>query len=187
MPLAFESNSHGTIAFGFFQIESHMLLLDRLFFFADDFCDAVGALAGGRSPVELDGWRIDSREGIGDLHGAIAGRVHTGFIGQTYLRWPFPARPEDFHQNPDCHATRDEVAAMIAPFGRPRRIRLRGSAGSDPIRIDDYVFATQQFADLLAYVDRGGYPRWRAERRPDYVVRMTTGLLSLAPDWVVEV
>ena len=30
MPLAFESLSHGTIAFGFFNIESDLLLLDRL-------------------------------------------------------------------------------------------------------------------------------------------------------------
>ena len=29
MPLAFESLSHGTIAFGFFNIESDLLLLDR--------------------------------------------------------------------------------------------------------------------------------------------------------------
>ena len=35
MPLAFESLSHGTIAFGFFNIESDMLILDRYFLFAD--------------------------------------------------------------------------------------------------------------------------------------------------------
>jgi hypothetical protein len=31
MPLAFQSLSHGTITFGFFNIESDMLLLDRYF------------------------------------------------------------------------------------------------------------------------------------------------------------
>jgi hypothetical protein len=35
MPLAFESLSHGIIAFGFFNIESDMLILDRYFLFAD--------------------------------------------------------------------------------------------------------------------------------------------------------
>jgi hypothetical protein len=30
MPLAFESINHGTIAFGFFNIESDMLLLDKI-------------------------------------------------------------------------------------------------------------------------------------------------------------
>ena len=35
MPLAFKSLSHETIAFGFFNIESDMLILDRYFLFAD--------------------------------------------------------------------------------------------------------------------------------------------------------
>jgi len=47
MPLTFESLSHGTIAFGFFNIESDMLLCDRYFLFADDLC-----LAGRLSAVE---------------------------------------------------------------------------------------------------------------------------------------
>ena len=46
MPLSFESMSHGTIAFGFFNIESDMLLCDRYFFFADDFCVKIGQMAG---------------------------------------------------------------------------------------------------------------------------------------------
>lgn len=33
MPLSFESRSHGPVAFGFFNIESDMLLLERTFFF----------------------------------------------------------------------------------------------------------------------------------------------------------
>ena len=34
MPLSFESQSHGQVAFGFFNIASDMLLLERYFFFA---------------------------------------------------------------------------------------------------------------------------------------------------------
>ena len=45
MPLAFESLSHGTIAFGFFNIESDMLLMDQYFFFVDDFCSNVEKIA----------------------------------------------------------------------------------------------------------------------------------------------
>ncbi|MBC8441147.1 MAG: hypothetical protein H8D87_15855 [Deltaproteobacteria bacterium] len=37
MPLSFTSKSHGNIAFGFFNIESDMLLLEKYFFFADGF------------------------------------------------------------------------------------------------------------------------------------------------------
>ena len=88
MPLGFESTSHGSIAFGFFNIESDMLLLDSLFFFADAFCSAVEQ-AGEHGRAEIDGYRIDEREKIGDLHGAIAGRVFSGFIGSTYRVWPF--------------------------------------------------------------------------------------------------
>ncbi len=57
MPLAFQSLSHGQIAFGFFNIETDMLLLDIHFFFADDFCRAVRELAevsgGGPSLIDL--------------------------------------------------------------------------------------------------------------------------------------
>lgn len=45
MPLAFESLSHGAIAFGFFNIESDMLLLEHYFFFATDFCEHIRAMA----------------------------------------------------------------------------------------------------------------------------------------------
>ena len=49
MPLAFESLSHRTIAFGFFNIESDMLLLDRYFLFAEDFCCYLKNIAEIRS------------------------------------------------------------------------------------------------------------------------------------------
>ena len=45
MPLAFESLSHGTIAFGFFNIDSDMLLLEKYFLFATDFCRQILDLA----------------------------------------------------------------------------------------------------------------------------------------------
>ena len=40
MPLAFESLNRGTIAFGFFNIDTDLLLLQQYFLFADDFCGA---------------------------------------------------------------------------------------------------------------------------------------------------
>ena len=45
MPLLFKSRSHGQLPFGFFNIEIDMLLLDRSFFFAEEFCRAVVELA----------------------------------------------------------------------------------------------------------------------------------------------
>ena len=45
MPLAFQSKSHGSVAFGFFHIETDMLLLDRCFFFCTDFCRVLSEMA----------------------------------------------------------------------------------------------------------------------------------------------
>ena len=64
MPLAFESLSHGTIAFGFFNIESDMLLLDRYFLFAEDFCSYLKniAQAVGDQPYHTR-WKDEIRPG----------------------------------------------------------------------------------------------------------------------------
>ena len=69
MPLAFESKSHGRIAFGFFNIESDMLLLEHYFFFADDFCRNISALAAvgdGNYESEWDIYDIETAADIGD-------------------------------------------------------------------------------------------------------------------------
>lgn len=47
MPLAFESISHGTLPFGFFNIESDMLLLDHYFFFASDYFITYISMSNG--------------------------------------------------------------------------------------------------------------------------------------------
>ena len=174
MPLAFDSTSHGTVAFGFFNIETHMLLLDELFFFADDFCAAVVALVSGEAEATLPGWRIEDLSARGNLHGAIAGQDLWGFIGATYRACPFPAQPEEFKQNPDGTLARDAVEQLIAPFGRALPVRL--TRQDQRYNLGPYEFDGRGFLALVAYVDRGGYPRWRDERRPPYVKRMMQAL-----------
>ena len=44
-----------------------------------------------------------------------------------------------------------------------------------------------QLAKLVAYVDRGGYPRWRDELRPPYVSEMVESLRESESRWVSEV
>jgi len=104
MPLSFQSLSHGTVAFGFFNIDTDMLLLENRFFFADDFCRAVTALARNQRPddfsLEIDAYRIEDRAEVGDLMGAIKGIRWTGFIGAVYRLFPFPQDPEAFGKNP---------------------------------------------------------------------------------------
>jgi len=176
MPLAFDSRSHGRIAFGFFNIDSDMLLLERRFFFADAFCRAVGDLA--RSPADVSfeaawpGFAIETSGDVGDLMGAIHGVRFTGFIGETYRRYPFPEREEDFRQKPEATETREEFREMVSRYGEATEIRLAATAGEDGVTLAGCRFAPEVFLELVDYVRRGGYPRWRDEERPGYVLAM---------------
>ena len=176
MPLAFESLSHGTIAFGFFNIESDMLLLDHYFMFAADFCGYIKKLAGtggGRTyRAEWPIWNIEAAEDIGDLMGAINGARFTGFIGALYRRFPFPRRREDFKQNPEGFRSRKPVSEMIAKFAAMHEISVVMPAGGHDIEIGIYRFRREQFQELILYVWRGGYPGWKDDIRPDCVTAM---------------
>jgi len=182
MPLAFESLSHGTIAFGFFNIESDMLLLDRYFLFAEDFCGETEKIAknGGdqaynaRWPLQF----IEAVEDIGDLMGAIHGVRFTGFIGELYCRFPFPRQYEDFKQNPEGFQTRSLVSAIIAKYAQTREISVAISPECDEVEIGVYRFNRIQFQELIKYVWRGGYPRWKDEIKPDYVAGMRNNILQ---------
>ena len=176
MPLAFESITHGTVAFGFFNIDSDMLLLNHCFFFADEFCRCVRELdnADGSAVFKsgIDGFFIENQEDIGDLMGAIHDIRFTGFIGDTYRRYPFPSNPADFKQKPDGFRTRDEFTEMILPYAHERRFEFRTDADSETVFIGEYAFSRHNFAQLVNYVWEGGYPRWLDGKRPAYVLAM---------------
>jgi hypothetical protein len=182
MPLAFESLSHGTVAFGFFNIESDMLLCDRCFFFADDFCRLLMEMAdtAGRRDYTTE-WPvhvIERPEDVGDLMGAIHGVRFTGFLGALYRRIPFPPRPEDFKQNPEGFKTRPEVADLIGGYGDLRQVSVCVPAVGEIMDLGDYRFSREQFQALIHYVWRGGYPRWKDETRPPYVMAMAEKLVQ---------
>jgi hypothetical protein len=180
MPLAFRTLDRRVVAFGFFNIETDLLLLDHLFFFADRFCGAVVELcarpAAGEDRRALDGWRIDDPRRLGDLHGAIAGRALGGFIGATYRRWPFPSRREEFRQNPDGGRNRAAAEALLLPFAMALSVPLIRCPGGGRFVVGDYAFDGSEFERLIAYVDRGGLPRWRDDVRPPYVAGMMEAL-----------
>ena len=104
MPLAFESISHGAIAFGFFNIDSDMLLMDRYFFFSTEFCRYIEAIAEcGPDESLMMSWpvyHISNPADVGDLMGAIHGVHFSGFIGEVYQKYPFPQKEADFKQKP---------------------------------------------------------------------------------------
>ena len=176
MPLAFDSLSHGTIAFGFFNIESDMLLCDRYFLFADDFCRYVEDMAeNAGEQFYRASWRvqvIEEAEEIGDLMGAIHGVRFTGFLGELYRRFPFPQRPDDFKQNPDGFQTQSLVTEIISKYAQNQAVQVIVDNEKMETEIGIYRFTRNQLQELLKYVWRGGYPRWKNEIRPAYVLEM---------------
>jgi len=180
MPLAFDTLSHGLVAFGFFNIDTDLLLLERYFFFASDFCDLLTRLAGedAAGPTEQT-WPahyIPDPAGVGDLQGAIHGVRYTGFIGEVYRRFPFPARPEDFRQQPEGWRNRDEVESLLTRHARRIEIPFVVEAGAEAVALADYLFTRPGFHALLRYVWQGGWPRWRDGERPDSVEALHAAL-----------
>jgi hypothetical protein len=172
MPLAFDSLSHGKIAFGFFNIETDLLLLNRYFFFASDFCrylvEAVVRLKGGDWEAVWPIVRIED-DRVGDLMGAIHGVDLRGFIGEIYRLFPFPADPAGFKQNPEGFRIRPILEPILTRYGRAEEIPVRFRREQREVFIGEVRFNPENFQELLLYVWRGGYPRWRGGRRPEYV------------------
>jgi hypothetical protein len=172
MPLAFESLSHGKIAFGFFNIETDMILLEHYFLFGEDFCRFISLTA----EKELDKmtwelYRIQP-ENIGNLMGAIHGIDLRGFLGEVYKLFPFPKMEEEFKQHPDGYKNRKVVETLIQRYGERATISFGIDEKRDRIAIGEYIFSKSSFQELIQYIWRGGYPRWKDEIRPDYVLTM---------------
>ena len=181
MPLLFESVSHGTLPFGFFNIETDMLLLNNYFFFASDFCRHVIDLAHQDSEKPYrSAWvaHVMPLDAIGNLQGAMTGADLSGFIGEVYRLFPFPKEPAAFKQNPDGHSTRERIEALAATFIPPGRVPVMVNPNGEFIAIGDYAFNRPQFHALLLYVWLGGYPRWTNNVRPPYVVEMAGAAAS---------
>lgn len=177
MPLEFQSQSHGPIAFGFFNIESDMLLLEQYFFFAPEFCRQVAALAqpeadGAAPGAQWSVYVIEDRRMIGNLMGAIYGVTFEGFIGEVYKLYPFPRQTEEFKQKPEGFMTRPVVEKLIHEYAQVKEIPLVADPAQRTVAIGDYLFTGEWFQELVKYVWRGGYPRWKDEVRPECVMEM---------------
>jgi len=181
VPLAFNSLSHGTIPFGFFNVATDLVLLRDHFVFASDLCDWIGEWASAHGDIDETRpvWVIRQQRDIGHLHGAINGVDHSGLIGEFYRRYPFPESPEDFAQDPEGHRMRPEAEDILVGIaGLPLPIPIAISALTRKIRIGPYEFDAEGFAALVLYLWRGGMPRWRADVHPEYVDRMMGHLRS---------
>lgn len=175
MPLAFHSISHGQIAFGFFNIDTDMMLLDVHFFFAEDLSAMIGDMASrsGERPVDmlLDAYTLDISR-IGNLMGAIRGIDFGGFIGEVYRRFPFPREEEKFKQQPEGFENRGIVEDIIRRYAGMRPIHIIADSVSGTVDIGGYLFDREGFHALVLYLWAGGYPRWRDNLRPAYVMEM---------------
>jgi hypothetical protein len=166
--------SHGQIAFGFFNIDSDMLLLENYFFFAQEFCKYICEISDYEDGFEKtwEVYYIEKPEEIGDLMGAIHGVRFTGFIGETYRLYPFPERQEDFKQKPEGFETQTVFKEIISRYANRIKIPFTANPEKRNVKIGDYVFTRDWFHELIKYVWIGGMPRWRNEERPDYVLDM---------------
>ena len=176
MPLSFDSANQGAVAFGFFNVDVDLLLLDTALFYADEFATAVDRVAAPDGETALDGPLVGYRAGdaraLGNTMGAIHGFDRGGLIGAVYDLFPFPDRPEDFRQHPDGARNRGAVGPLLEAWTSPISHRWVVDPGARTVEIAGVTFAWPWFRELVAYVWRGGYPRWRDGRRPGYLVPM---------------
>ena len=178
MPLSFESLSHGTIAFGFFNIDSDMLLLEQHFLFGSEFCHHISEMSENVDDKQFKSswpvYTIEDRRRIGDLMGAIHGIRFTGFIGELYRKYPFPEEPADFKQKPEGYRNQAVVRDIVSAYAVQVLLPVEANHRALEVDIGAYKFNQTGFQELIKYVWQGGYPRWRDGIRPDYVMDMKT-------------
>lgn len=175
MPLEFESLSHGKIAFGFFNIETDMILLNQYFLFAEDFCHYIAEASQKNESIFKTSWEVYSfqnRGDIGNLMGAIHGSDHRGFIGEVYKLFPFPKHREDFKQKSEGNHARTLMERLIREYTSKTDIHFMMDQKTEQINIGEYLFGKLSFHELIKYIWMGGFPRWKDNLRPDYVLSM---------------
>jgi hypothetical protein len=189
MPLAFESLNRGTIAFGFFNIDTDLLLLQQYFLFADDFCGHLIRTAEDKREETCEtAWKvysIDSPMDVGDLMAAIHGIRYTGFIGEVYKRFPFPKREAEFKQKPEGFQNRQWMISLLERWAVSKTVPIRVDKENEIVSIGEYLFTKEVFHQLIQYVWVGGYPRWKDDIRPNYVMGMKNNL-ELATGWLMQ-
>jgi len=189
MPLAFESLNRGTVAFGFFNIDTDLLFLQQYFLFADDFCGNLIRMAEDNRQEPYDTpWEVHSIEDpsrVGDLMAAIHGIRHIGFIGEVYKRFPFPKREAEFKQKPEGFQNRAWMISLLQKWAVMETVSVRVDQEHGTVSIGEYLFTKTVFHQLIQYVWVGGYPRWKDEIRPDDVMKMKNRL-EKADAWLTQ-
>ena len=93
-------------------------------------------------------------------------------IGEVYKFFPFPKHPEDFKQNPGGFKNRILIDELIQKFAKRLNISFVIHQKDDKIGIGEYFFDRTSFQELIKYIWLGGFPRWKNDIRPEYVLAM---------------
>lgn len=103
--------------------------------------------------------------------GAIHGIRYTGFLGELYRRYPFPAAPEAFKQKTLGFQTQPEITSITKSFAGRATI-LFACRWERWARIGDVRFDWAVFEDLIRYVWKGGFPGWEHGQPSEAVLRL---------------
>ena len=76
--------------------------------------------------------------------------------------------------------TSEQKKELIHKYGKEQPIHLSWDRQSSTVSIEEFIFEQENFRALIAYVDRGGYPRWQDEIRPSYVQTMMKKLAEMS-------
>jgi len=107
---------------------------------------------------------------------AIHGIRYTGFIGEVYKRFPFPKREAEFKQKPEGFQNRAWMITLLQRWAVSKTVPVRVDKENETLSIGEYLFTKEVSHQLIQYVWVGGYPRWKDDVRPDYVMEMKTSL-----------
>jgi hypothetical protein len=64
------------------------------------------------------------------------------------------------------------MISLLEKWAAGKTISVRAGQEHETVSIGEYLFTREVFHQLIQYVWVGGYPRWRDEIRPDYVMEM---------------
>jgi hypothetical protein len=116
---------------------------------------------------------------------AIRGIRYTGFIGEVYKQFPFPKRESEFKQKPEGFQNRKWMIALLERWAVSKPIPVRLDPEHETVSTGEYLFTKEVFHQLIQYVWAGGYPRWKDEVRPAYVMEMKERL-EKAGGWLTR-
>jgi hypothetical protein len=64
------------------------------------------------------------------------------------------------------------MVSLAEQWAVSKALPVRVDRQRETVSLGEYLFTREVFHQLIEYVWRGGYPRWKDEIRPDYVMEM---------------